>query len=176
MDGYIDTSNFVTDGIYEKRDTLDLVEETPDYKSPEILDGSDYSYSADWWSLGVLMYEMYYGFTPFYINSDDMAKKHGMVKNKNIYFPDPKKYGLLSNNCKDVMWKLLDKNAATRLGTKGGLHEIFDHAWFCNIDIENIQKRLKEAPMRPPLIADDECMENYDVGIIENEEPVPDLP
>ena len=75
-----------------------------------------------------------------------MKKKHEMIKHCHIYFPDPKKHGRLSKECKKFFWELLDKNVSTRLGTKGGLKEILEHPWLSGIDINGLQKRLYEAP------------------------------
>ena len=137
-DGYISLKEFELSAVLEKQKEAEFVDEKSDYKAPEILNGAEQSYPVDWWTLGVLTYELYYGFCPFYTRSEDMKKKHEMIKHCHIYFPDPKKHGRLSKECKKFFWELLDKNVSTRLGTKGGLKEILEHPWLSGIDINGL--------------------------------------
>ncbi|KAH0474876.1 MAG: uncharacterized protein KVP18_004645 [Porospora cf. gigantea A] len=58
---------------------------TPDYMAPEILRGDRYSYSVDWWSLGVLIYEMLYGIPPF--SDKDNKGTYSKILNGLIRFP-----------------------------------------------------------------------------------------
>lgn len=59
-----------------------------------------------------------------------------------VRFPDPDKHKIpMSEECKDLINKLLDKNPKTRLGTVGGLEEIMNHAWFATLDKEALLKK-----------------------------------
>ncbi len=59
---------------------------TPEYIAPEVLDGKGYDKSADWWSLGILTYEMMFGLPPFYHNSQkEMFRK---IKEGEFRFSD----------------------------------------------------------------------------------------
>jgi serine/threonine protein kinase len=75
---------------------------------------------CDWWSLGILCYEMIVGFAPFYAKKnqhpDEVFK---IIRNKKIVFPDAKKHGIaMTEDCKDFISKLLEKNPVNRLGAK----------------------------------------------------------
>ena len=60
----------------------------------------------------------------------------------------------MSEDCKDFISKLLDKNEATRLGTRGGIDEVLAHPWLDAIDADRILEKTIEAPVKPELSAD----------------------
>ena len=90
---------------------------TAEYLAPEILDMKGHGFSVDWWTLGILLYEMATGRPPF------MNKSHHklgiLIRTGRIVFPDPIKHHIyMSDNLKDIITKLLDRNPNTRLGSK----------------------------------------------------------
>ena len=52
---------------------------TPDYLAPEILNESGHAFPVDWWSLGILTYELIVGFPPFYTQSSDNSKMYNAI-------------------------------------------------------------------------------------------------
>jgi serine/threonine protein kinase len=99
-----------------------------DYLSPEMITDSGHSFTHDWWSLGIIIYEMMVGFPPFY--SPDKSKIKTLIKTKPVFFPDPLKHCIsFSEPLKDLVNKLLDKDKTKRLGAKGG-EEVLEHPWF----------------------------------------------
>ncbi|KAI9492227.1 kinase-like domain-containing protein [Zychaea mexicana] len=115
---------------------------TAEYMAPEVLAGLQYDYSVDWWSLGILIYDMLTGSPPFKGNNRQktidgiMSKKPAMP----YYF---------TNEAKSLLTGLLRKNPHVRLGAKPkGADAIRKHRFFRKID----WKALSERHMDPPIV------------------------
>ncbi|KIK67177.1 hypothetical protein GYMLUDRAFT_37234 [Collybiopsis luxurians FD-317 M1] len=152
---------------------------TNSYMSPEVIRGHGYSYSCDWWSLGVIMFECLYGYPPFVNKSRHVTRQ--MILNWKQYLrfpkrlPNTKEPVKLSNEAIDLMQQLLCE-PEDRLGSQtsssvsrpnslimqsrlsgfvpqdsaaDGAHLIKAHPWFRGIDWENMH--LYQAPYRPDL-------------------------
>lgn len=80
--------------------------------APEILDMKGHGFSVDWWTLGILMYEMATGRPPF------MNKSHHklgiLIRTGKIIFPDPVRHGIeMSDNLKDIIMRVSPQNYLT---------------------------------------------------------------
>lgn len=121
---------------------------TPEYLAPEMVARSGHDKSVDWWAIGVLMYEMLFGMTPFYNqNQRKLLKK---IKTSKVLFPDKTKFKIdYSDEIMDLIIRLLDKDRATRMGSNGGAKEILSHPLFKKWDHNKILNKTMEPPFKP---------------------------
>ncbi|NP_001191303.1 protein kinase C zeta type [Sus scrofa] len=136
---------------------------TPNYIAPEILRGEEYGFSVDWWALGVLMFEMMAGRSPFDIITDnpDMNTEDYLfqvILEKPIRIPR-----FLSVKASHVLKGFLNKDPKERLGCRPqtGFSDIKSHAFFRSIDWDLLGKKQALPPFQPQ-ITDDYGLDNFD--------------
>ena len=116
------------------------------YVAPEVLKKTGYGPEIDWWSAGVIFYEMLVGYAPFY--SKETKEVCYKVMNWEKYFEIPKKIKMkMSDEAQDLIYKLIS-NKNNRLG-KNGAEEIKKHPFFSDINWDNV--RNMKAPFIPYL-------------------------
>lgn len=101
---------------------------TEEYIAPEIITGAGHSSAIDWWALGILLYEMLYGRTPF--RGKNRQKTFSNILNKDLTFPSSIPVSLAA---RQVIHSLLNRDPASRLGSNGGASEIKEHPFFRGI-------------------------------------------
>jgi len=118
---------------------------TPEYLAPEIIMSKGHDKAVDYWSFGVLVYEMLVGQSPFYLYGTDQVslfKRIVMVKYKCPSY--------VSDDAKDVIKKLLTRRQASRFGNLSRGHlDIKDHAWFQNLNFNRLNARKLKPPWKP---------------------------
>lgn len=127
---------------------------TPDYLAPEIVAGKGHGKGVDWWTLGILIYEMLASYPPFY--DDDTMKTYQKIMTCDIAFPPH-----FSRAATSLIKKLLYRRPTRRLGVvKGGAGLIKRHVWFGDhyekqVDGQSgwdqLYNRTKEAPIIPQI-------------------------
>merc|ERR1719192_1873480 len=139
---------------------------TPEYLAPEIVTGSGHDKAVDWWSLGILLYELTVGIPPFY--SQNVHEMYQLIKQAPLRFP-PK----LSAECKKLITGLLKRDPARRLG--GGPEDFDDikkAAFFNELDFEQLYMKAIDPPYKPDVKKGMEDTSNFDTQF--TSEPVVD--
>ncbi|KAG9072489.1 serine/threonine protein kinase, AGC [Linnemannia hyalina] len=101
---------------------------TEEYIAPEVIKGCGHTSAVDWWTLGILMYEMLFGVTPF--KGKDRNATFQSILHTDVQFPDHPGAQPISSLCKSVIRKLLIKDDQLRLGSKAGASDVKSHPFF----------------------------------------------
>ena len=89
---------------------------TREYLAPEMVTKSGHDFSVDWWAVGILLYEMLIGITPFYQRTQ--GQLFNKIVNGNPVFPNRERYNIrYSDELQDLISNLLQKDPNQRLGT-----------------------------------------------------------
>uniref|UniRef100_A0A7S0ZD54 non-specific serine/threonine protein kinase n=1 Tax=Timspurckia oligopyrenoides TaxID=708627 RepID=A0A7S0ZD54_9RHOD len=128
---------------------------TEEYIAPEVVKGTAQSASVDWWTLGILIFEMMTGTTPFKGKNADHTYKN--ITNNEIQWP----HGIeISHDAKIIMKKLLRREPDKRLGAESGASEIKREKWFAHMNFQLIRN---ETPPILPRFRDPYDMSQYAV-------------
>ncbi|PHH77212.1 hypothetical protein CDD82_3602 [Ophiocordyceps australis] len=117
---------------------------TEEYIAPEVIKGSGHTSAVDWWTLGILIYEMLYGTTPF--KGKNRNATFANILREDIPFPDHAGAPQISNLCKSLIRKLLIKDEHRRLGARAGASDIKAHPFFRSTQWALIRH------MKPPIV------------------------
>nr|AML78511.1 putative LOV domain-containing protein [Oxera pulchella] len=118
---------------------------TEEYIAPEIITGEGHSSAIDWWALGILLYEMLYGRTPF--RGKNRQKTFGNILHKDLTFPSSIQVSLAA---RQLIHALLNRDPTSRLGSKSGANEIKEHPFFRGITWPLI-RYMRPPPLDAPL-------------------------
>ena len=180
-DGYIKLCDFGSSVILRGTEKRNSFAGSPEYASPEMITHDGHTFMTDWWSFGILIYELLYGYTPFY--NVDKNRMYDLITTGSISFPKfiqiegetkVRNYKV-SEDAKNLINKLLEKDPGTILGRKG-LQEIKKHPFFSGINFEDLKKKKHKAPFKPTIDKDD-VTSNFDEEYLNmdvSESPVAD--
>lgn len=121
---------------------------TPEYLAPDFFRDNGYGKEVDWWSLGVITYEMLCGCPPFYSSNRDQL--FNLIKNPHVTYPND-----ISPDSIDFLNKIFVSDPKKRLGHKGA-KEIKEHPFFDGIDWESIYNKKIKPPFMPRVTKPDE--------------------
>ena len=160
-DGYIKLCDFGSSTSIQGTEKVESFAGSPEYASPEMITYGGHTFMCDWWSFGILIYELLYGKTPFF--NLDKNRMYDLICSGSISFPKfiqienedkPRNYKV-SEDAKNLILKLLEKDPGTRLGRKG-LKEIKKHQFFSGINFEDLEKKKTKVPFKPTIPKSDE--------------------
>ncbi|CAM4707217.1 unnamed protein product [Leuciscus chuanchicus] len=142
---------------------------TPEYVAPEIILNKGHDISADYWSLGILMYELLTGSPPF--SGPDPMKTYNIILRGIDMIEFPKK---ITKNAGNLIKKLCRDNPSERLGNlKNGVKDIQKHKWFEGFNWEGLRKGTLVPPIIPDVASPTDTS-NFDSFPEDNEDPPPD--
>ncbi|KAK4283385.1 hypothetical protein QN277_000338 [Acacia crassicarpa] len=109
---------------------------TPDYLAPEILLGTGHGYTADWWSVGIILFELLVGIPPF--NAEHPQNIFDNILNREIPWPQVPEE--MSPEARDLIDRLLTEDPSQRLGA-GGASEVKQHIFFKDINWDTLARQ-----------------------------------
>ncbi|XP_072239590.1 serine/threonine-protein kinase N1 isoform X1 [Leuresthes tenuis] len=156
MDGYVKIADF---GLCKEGmgygDRTSTFCGTPEFLAPEVLTDTSYTRAVDWWGLGVLIYEMLVGESPF--PGDDEEEVFDSIVNDEVRYPR-----FLSTEAIAIMRRLLRRNPERRLGYgEKDAEEVKKQPFFRNVDWEALLQK-KVPPPFVPSIRSKEDVSNFD--------------
>ncbi|USW57307.1 Putative serine/threonine-protein kinase, active [Septoria linicola] len=101
---------------------------TEEYIAPEVIKGCGHTSAVDWWTLGILVYEMLFGTTPF--KGKNRNATFANILRDEVPFPEGSGAQNISNLCKSLIRKLLIKDELRRLGSRAGASDVKAHPFF----------------------------------------------
>ncbi|XP_036448472.1 ribosomal protein S6 kinase alpha-1 isoform X2 [Colossoma macropomum] len=123
---------------------------TVEYMAPEVVNRQGHIHSADWWSFGVLMFEMLTGSLPF--QGKDRKETMNLILKARLGMPQ-----FLSAEAQSLLRALFKRNPINRLGSgTDGAEEIKRHAFFSTIDWNKLFRREIKPPFRPAVARPDD--------------------
>jgi serum/glucocorticoid-regulated kinase 2 len=137
---------------------------TPEYLAPEIIIVVGHDKMVDWWSLGILLYELVVGIPPFY--SQNVNEMYNKIQHGQLRFPS-----FLSDDCKHLIVQFLNRDPSQRIGSKGDVEEIKAHPFFKGIDWQKLLRKEYEPGYKPKVKDKTEAV-NFDEEFLS--EPVID--
>jgi len=106
--------------------------------------GAGHDKAVDWWSLGILLYELTVGIPPFY--SQNVNEMYNKIQHGVLRFPP-----FLSENCKSLIIQLLNRDPKKRCGSKDDVNDLKVHPFFKTISWEKMMKKEIESPYKPKV-------------------------
>ena len=113
-----------------------------EYLAPEVLHKKQFSHLSDIWAMGIVIYEVMMGVTPFNHQNQTVLSK--FITQLDLHIPEKL---TLSDEGKDFLTKILKKSPESRLGFSG-IKELMDHEWFKGIDWENVNPKSLPSPIK----------------------------
>lgn len=120
---------------------------TPEYIAPEIIQSKGYGKSVDWWSYGILLFEMSAGYSPFAAGNPDQMQLMEKICSGKFKFPMS-----FNVDLKNLVENILQTDTSKRFGNlKNGVDDIKKHDWFKTINWMAIYNRTVQPPHVPKV-------------------------
>ncbi|KAA3673885.1 serum/glucocorticoid-regulated kinase 3, partial [Paragonimus westermani] len=135
--GYLHSENIIYRDLKPENILLDN-----QYMAPEVVRREGYDFAVDWWSLGVMLYEMLFGLPPFYHKVRE--RMYNAILREPLRLCDT-----ISLAAQNILTGLLQKSRSNRLGSMNDFEEVSTHAFFRTMDWDALLARRIPAPFVP---------------------------
>lgn len=117
---------------------------THEYVAPEVASGKSHGNAVDWWAMGIFLYEMIYGRTPFSAETNEGTLRN--IVKKPLVFPTDSPSSACEKHARDLISGLLMKDPAGRIGARRGAAEVKTHPFFKGLNFALVRS------LTPPVI------------------------
>lgn len=156
FNGYLKVIDFGVAKQLTNKDTTNTFAGTMFYMSPEVILGKNYTSAVDYWALGIILYEIFYGRIPFGVGLKDPKSVYQEITEKKISFPIEE-----SNPTLNLLIKgLLNKNPNKRISS---FQKIYAHPLYNKYDFDSLIKMKLEPPFKPEKYLDKKLLEYVDI-------------
>ena len=144
--GYLILIDFGSCKIIEEKTEMQCsFDGSIDYMAPEVISGEGHGMMADWWSYGVLIYELLFGKPPFHEGNTDRILD--LITTSTLRFPLTTK---ITSVTRDFLVRLLKKLPKDRMG-QNDFHQISTHHFFQSVNVHLVIKHKVPAPLKPNI-------------------------
>jgi protein-serine/threonine kinase len=158
---FLSQSNGMTVSTINPNFTCNSLVGTEQYIAPEMIKNEPYTSCVDWWTFGILMYELLVGRPPF--NGKNRQETFANISaHEKIKFPKNVK---LSKDAKNIIRNLLNPNPKNRLGSKNGAYDIKDHPFFSGINWSTIKNPKTLQEKNTGIISINYCKEKNNIDL-----------
>ena len=140
--GYFKVIDFGVAKNLMGQDSTNTVVGTPMYMSPEVILGKSYNFKVDYWSVGIILYEIFYGNTPFGNSTRDVSKIYKEILENKPFLTS----GVENKFFNSLISLLLCKKPSSRIST---FKDIKNHEFFKNYDFDKLLNFTCNAPYTP---------------------------
>ena len=140
--GYIKVIDFGVAKYLKEKNYTNTVTGTPHYMSPEVILSKPYSFEVDYWSVGIILYEIFYGRVPFGYDKDSINEIYQDIIENNIHLPSVKE----NENFNNLIKVLLHKIPSNRISS---FKMIKNHIFFKDFDFEGLLNYSYQPPFIP---------------------------
>jgi len=124
---------------------------TPEYLAPEVVQGTGHTMTVDWWTLGILLFELLLGKPPF--KAKDLSILYQRIVAEDVVVPQNKLVEDMSPECRSIIRGFLNRNPNSRLGHQGTA-QVRAHPFFASIDWPKLEQKQLSPPYTPLSPAD----------------------
>ena len=137
---------------------------TPSYLAPEVVKELPYDQNVDWWSFGILIFELTVGVVPFF--STSQFETFDKICNAPLRFPT-----WMEEDCKKLVGSLLQRKVSQRLGFLNDVDDIKAHQWFDDVDWDRMLQKKVVPPYHPDMAFERYCDEPPEDTITDRPSP-----